>query len=224
MEKKIVKKILAILLVIMLISTDFFVLGSNLISYAVESDSATNNKNIDFSAYFKDVKGEKVDTLQTSIKAENLKLYAEITVKNEGYLSNATLELEDSNFNIKNNILSDSIASIDGNKVTLKQINAGTTVVVELDIEPSIGDTLTEEMLLKASDVKLSGRYMETSYKGLSINATRTVSLDLQADESTSAELETDIIEYIDYYNNKRIKGKLKGMSPVQYRVHSQVA
>ena len=37
-------------------------------------------------------------------------------------------------------------------------------------------------------------------------------------------ELEKDIIEYIEYYNNKRIKGKLKGMSPVQYRVHSQVA
>ena len=36
--------------------------------------------------------------------------------------------------------------------------------------------------------------------------------------------LEKDIIEYIDYYNNKRIKGKLKGMSPVQYRVHSKVA
>ena len=34
-------------------------------------------------------------------------------------------------------------------------------------------------------------------------------------------ELENDIIEYIDYYNNKRIKRKLKGMSPVQYRVHS---
>lgn len=37
----------------------------------------------------------------------------------------------------------------------------------------------------------------------------------------TIDELEKDIIEYIDYYNNKRIKGKLKGMSPVQYRVHS---
>lgn len=34
-------------------------------------------------------------------------------------------------------------------------------------------------------------------------------------------ELEKDIIEYIDYYNNKRIKGKLKGMSPVNYRIHS---
>ena len=34
-------------------------------------------------------------------------------------------------------------------------------------------------------------------------------------------ELEKEIIEYIDYYNNKIIKGKLKGMSPVQYRIHS---
>ena len=40
----------------------------------------------------------------------------------------------------------------------------------------------------------------------------------------TVEELEKDIIEYIDYYNNKRIKGKLKGMSPVQYRIHSFVA
>ena len=38
-------------------------------------------------------------------------------------------------------------------------------------------------------------------------------------------ELEIDIIEYIEYYNNRRIKSKLKGMSPVQYRLHSaQVA
>ena len=36
-------------------------------------------------------------------------------------------------------------------------------------------------------------------------------------------ELEKDIIEYIEYYNNKRIKSKLKGMSPVQYRKHSNL-
>lgn len=34
-------------------------------------------------------------------------------------------------------------------------------------------------------------------------------------------ELKKDIVEYINYYNNKRIKVKLKGMSPVQYRLHS---
>lgn len=37
----------------------------------------------------------------------------------------------------------------------------------------------------------------------------------------TIEELEKDIVEYIEYYNNRRIKNKLKGMSPVEYRLHS---
>ncbi|MCY9660214.1 IS3 family transposase [Paenibacillus anseongense] len=31
-----------------------------------------------------------------------------------------------------------------------------------------------------------------------------------------------ELARYIDYYNHKRIKSKLKGMSPVQYRAHAQ--
>ena len=38
-------------------------------------------------------------------------------------------------------------------------------------------------------------------------------------------EIKSALEKYIDYYNNQRIKGKLKGLSPVQYRVQSsQVA
>lgn len=36
-------------------------------------------------------------------------------------------------------------------------------------------------------------------------------------------ELEKDIEEYIEYYNSKRIKSKLKGMSPIEYRKHSML-
>ena len=36
-------------------------------------------------------------------------------------------------------------------------------------------------------------------------------------------ELEKNIKEYIEYYNNSRIKSKLKGMSPIQYRKHSLI-
>ena len=39
--------------------------------------------------------------------------------------------------------------------------------------------------------------------------------------ESTCGFIE-QLEEYIDYYNNERISLKLKGMSPVQYRTHSQ--
>ena len=37
--------------------------------------------------------------------------------------------------------------------------------------------------------------------------------------------LKKKIVQYIDYYNNERIKQKLAGMSPVKYRIHtSQLA
>lgn len=32
-----------------------------------------------------------------------------------------------------------------------------------------------------------------------------------------------ELENYIHYYNHKRMKAKLKGMSPVQYRTHAQV-
>ncbi|MED6321331.1 MAG: IS3 family transposase, partial [Pseudomonadota bacterium] len=37
-------------------------------------------------------------------------------------------------------------------------------------------------------------------------------------------ELIENIKEYIDYYNNERIKLKLKGLSPIQYRNQALVA
>lgn len=36
--------------------------------------------------------------------------------------------------------------------------------------------------------------------------------------------LEKGIIKYIEHYNSGKIKKKLKGMSPVQYREHSKLA
>jgi len=36
----------------------------------------------------------------------------------------------------------------------------------------------------------------------------------------SSDQLKKDIRDYIDYYNNKRIKLNLNGMSPMEYRAH----
>ena len=40
---------------------------------------------------------------------------------------------------------------------------------------------------------------------------------------SSIEEFIIELEKYIDYYNNKRIKGKLKGLSPVQYRIQSSL-
>ena len=42
-----------------------------------------------------------------------------------------------------------------------------------------------------------------------------------EKDFSSIEELKQAILDYIDYYNNKRIKIKLKGLNPVQYRTQS---
>lgn len=34
-------------------------------------------------------------------------------------------------------------------------------------------------------------------------------------------QFKTELDQYITYYNHKRIKARLKGMSPVQYRTHT---
>jgi len=36
------------------------------------------------------------------------------------------------------------------------------------------------------------------------------------------AHFKQELLKYINYYNHKRIKAKLKGMSPIQYRTHAQ--
>lgn len=40
---------------------------------------------------------------------------------------------------------------------------------------------------------------------------------------SSIEKFKMELEEYIYYYNNKRIKSKLKGMSPVQHRIHSSI-
>lgn len=193
MEKKLLKKLLIVLMIVMLMSTDFLVLGANLISYASTTDNATNNKNIEFSTYFKNEKGERVQSLSENINKSDLKLYAEVEVKEEGYF-NGSIELENSNFNIRNEILSSEISKIEGNTVTLKQINAGSKVEIELAIEPIISEKMSLDKFDATSTVKLTGTYMENTYKGKDIKAEKEINLKLVADESTSAELNIEIV------------------------------
>ncbi|MFC3038641.1 IS3 family transposase, partial [Virgibacillus xinjiangensis] len=39
----------------------------------------------------------------------------------------------------------------------------------------------------------------------------------------TYEELKSKVEDYIYYYNNQRVKGRLTGMSPLQYRLHTDL-
>ena len=59
----------------------------------------TNNVNVEFSAYFQDENGEKIQKIEEHIDKKQY-LYVDVSVKNEGYF-NGEIKIADENFNIK---------------------------------------------------------------------------------------------------------------------------
>ena len=83
MKNKILKISVVILLIMTLTMTNFIFLGSSIISYAADAIS-TNNKNIEFSAYFKNSNGEAVTSLDRTSDVQDMSMYLSINVKKEG--------------------------------------------------------------------------------------------------------------------------------------------
>ncbi len=173
MEGKISKIITVILLLITLTMVNFIYVGVGFVSLAAEK-SATNHANIEFTA---------------ELKSESL-LTLGITVKNEGYF-NGEITLENSNFNLKESD-SEYVNNIEDNIITLNQINAGTTVEINVEIELIKDDSLDVSLLTTVSDLKLTGIYRDSTEKDINIEATREVELDY-TESNSEDNIENDI-------------------------------
>ncbi len=189
MKNKGLKISVVILLIITLTMTNFIFLGSSLISYAVD-DISTNNKNIEFSAYFKNEQGEKVSSLDRTSSTQDISLYLSISVKKEGFF-NGQVELTNSNFNISSSE-SEYVSKIEGNKVYLNQINAGTTAEIELKAKTVENDNMDLNMLSAESDVTLTGIYRDSTEKDIEINAVKNVVLNL-VEANTADSIENSV-------------------------------
>ena len=192
MKNKILKISVVILLVMTLTMTNFIFLGSSIISYAADAIS-TNNKNIEFSAYFKNSNGEAVTSLDRTSDVQDMSMYLSINVKKEGFFT-GQVELKNSNFNIVSSE-SEYVSKISDNTVYLNQLNAGTTAEIELKIKTIEKDSIDLNMLNCESELTLTGIYRDSREKDLEINATRTVNLYLiEANTNDSVENTLSVI------------------------------
>ncbi|MBR3162585.1 MAG: DUF11 domain-containing protein [Clostridia bacterium] len=211
-KDNIAKKLVAILLIIALTMVDFIFIGVEAVSYAADSlttGTATNNKNVTFDCYFKGVNGEAITEKTEAINNNSIKLYGQVSVKNDGYFV-GSVTLGESNFKLKNEILSDSINKIEGNTITLNQVNAGEVVEFEIGIDPIKNDTINSGFLNMLSDVSINGIYRNNKEKDIEIKATRNVQLTLSNPyaENEGVEFSTNIITNKVYNvngENKRI-------------------
>ena len=195
-RKSLFNKICAMLVVIALTISDFLFVGQAAVSIAVDT-IRTNSSNVDFSAYFLDSNNEKTGKLDENIDKGEEYLYVDISVKNEGYF-NGTLTIDNNNFNIKNEVLSDYVAEISSNVVKLNQINAGSNVTLKFAIEPINAASITSEMLNSNTKVNLNGQYVNSKNvekdKYVDISGTAVVSINWKSSENTEVELNSSLL------------------------------
>ena len=171
--KGIIKKTLAsILVMLMLINSSALVIISEAIG---EVEETTNNKNVQFSVYFKDENGNKTTKISQKMDSEEVKLYAQISIKQEGYLENASIELKNSNFTFDIESQSEGVTSKDSNKVVIDYIGAGETREIELKVKANKQEEYKIEELTRETTVELKGTYVNSKSSNIEIKAEREV-------------------------------------------------
>ena len=211
---KTLQKIISMLILVCLLTTDFSILGIGLKSYA-----ANNTENIEFSAYFIDQNGNKLEKINQEVTNQELKLHLTISVKNEGYF-NGSVKIEDSNFKIKTDekIENNMIAELQSNSISLKQINAGTNVNIDLPIEVVKAEEIATTMLAKEAILKLEGTYMKASAKAVTTKMEKKITLNIVPSKDVKVELDTNVIT-----NTKTLVGE-NNKRVVQLFIKSRVA
>ena len=181
MKQKFLQIITAVLLIITLTMANFLVLCVNAVSYAAEVinvEKNTNHKNVEFMAYFKDENENKVSGLDAFTNNNDLKMYFQITVKQEGYF-NGNILLNDANFKFKSEIINDNINKIENNIIYLNQINAGESKEIEVGIEILKDEQFDLNLIDMESSVSIQGIYRNSTQKDISIDSDRTINLNL---------------------------------------------
>lgn len=166
MNKQIFKIVTVVLILTALMLTNIAPIGISIVSYA-ESNAKTNHENVEFEAQIKD----------------NNALSLKISVLKDGYF-NGEITLEDTNFNIAQVPENAYINKVEGDKITLNQINAGQTAEIELPIVAKTEEIYSADLLNKLSKVTLTGTYKDSTEKDTKISSTKEVELKMEENNS----------------------------------------
>lgn len=215
MKEKILKTILICVLVMALTMVDFIVLGQNIVIALTEQleyqGVATDIKNVEFDAYFKD-EDIKTHTKQSVIKqGDNLIL--DIIVKEAGVLEEGRIKIENSNFKVQpteNQYVKN--VNTDANEIELNQIITGNHLEISIPVKFEKIDEISRDYLSKETKVILMGSYKNDKDKGKMVTGERIVRIDWK--EETEVSLEQGIEKFINLAENKTL---------IQQNIKSQI-
>lgn len=220
-KRKLSQKIVATVLLICLMLTDFAGLGFAVVSYAAENTTVQNqaNSNITFAASISSDTVQKQNSYIATTTEQNLTLNINVGVTGTGYLKAPVLELVDLDnqmFQIKGEIVTgEFIQLVDGNKIYLNQISAGTEMEINLPIEFKNPEQIDISKINSQVNLNLTGTYVDE--EGNNFESVNSTSVMLGWNNDPSIQVLSNVEKYVPY--------KQDGIdyALVQYKVESNL-
>lgn len=220
-KRKLSQKIVATVLLICLMLTDFAGLGFAVVSYAAENTTVQNqaNSNITFVASISSDTVQKQNSYIATTTEQNLTLNINVGVTGTGYLKAPVLELVDLDnqmFQIKGEIVTgEFIQLVDGNKIYLNQISAGTEMEINLPIEFKNPEQIDISKINSQVNLNLTGTYVDE--EGNNFESVNSTSVMLGWNNDPSIQVLSNVEKYVPY--------KQDGIdyALVQYKVESNL-
>lgn len=202
---KLLKKFIAVMLVITLAGANLSILGMYGITYALtdqelaEQTTETGNSNVEFNAYFEGGGHNKTE----KIDSKTAKLYVSVKVKNAGYLKNGTITFENVNFKI-GEVENDNIQSIDkaNNQIVLKQLNNGSDVTIEIPISILDSENVSIDNFSKETKAKFSGTYIDGN--GIEKSVSNEIINKLSWEGTAEGTVTSELTKYIPYATGEK--------------------
>ena len=203
MKRRILKVLIASLLIVLLTMVNFVFIGYNLVLAVSENleeqNTSTNVQNVDFDVYFKQ-DNSTIHEKQINVDVEaTLILY--ISVKNKGILNDAKIQMANSNFEIvKDKVQNSNIKEIneETNEIALNSIPSGNNIEIEIPIKFKKQNTFDMNYFEQENLITVSGTYKDETET--TVTAERNLKINWSAD--TDITLSQNIEKFINLGSN----------------------
>lgn len=193
---KLKQKLMAAILVVVMLAGYVATLTDAVIAAGIslaEQNGKTNHANVEFNSYFEGEEHSKTFEL-----GKEAKLYLKLKVSNTGYLKNGVVQFLDANFEVNSNSLkNDNIQNSSKDKISLKQINNGEEVLIEVPLTMVTGEKIDQDFFNKTSVIKFTGIYMDENGKEKSIE--KEINNQLNWKGTAEIELAGEVSKYLPY-------------------------
>lgn len=174
MERKLLQKLIAFVLVLCLTATNFIFVAASTV-YAITANAELEGGNIVFKAYFKD--GDSQITSKTANISEGTTLYLSLDLK-AGKLANGKIKIENANFNIGDVDSKYAKVNSKDKEIVLNDIDYTDTqngaIEIALPLTFEEGENIPTSYFSMENSISLSGKYTNSSTKTISSDPIKT--------------------------------------------------